>query len=383
VTSGSTVNYVYDAAGNVTNDGVHTYQYDSENRIVSVDGGSTASYAYDHQNRRYKKTIGSTVTHYVWQGSQVLAEHNGSTGAVLIDYVYSGGRMIAKVESASTKYFLSDRLSVRLSLDTSGNVIGRQGHLPFGEDFAESGTQEKHHFTSYERDGESGTDYAVNRQYSATIGRFNRPDPADASVRSNRPQTWNRYTYVNNMVPDRVDPTGLFPVGEGPPPDPCTGMSAGECLCRTVPEACYGKHPPLEDGGNGGSGGETEPFVAYRRVTWEKTTVDFIPGLAQAQLNLSGDACEGKIFEIRVFFRVIDASFHSIPESEFIGDSDFKFLRRAGEDASNGEEIEIIRLQRVKRGSGKGSLSIRIEGEKNGMAWGTNAIVRLRCSRTQ
>ncbi len=79
-----TNSYSYDAAGNVTNDGVHSYGYDSENRIVSVDGGSTASYAYDHQNRRYKKTIGSTVTHYVWQGSQVLAEHNGSTGAVLI-----------------------------------------------------------------------------------------------------------------------------------------------------------------------------------------------------------------------------------------------------------------------------------------------------------
>jgi hypothetical protein len=46
-----------------------------------------------------------------------------------------------------------DALSARLLLDTSGNVIGRQSHLPFGEDFAESGIQEKHHFTSYERDG--------------------------------------------------------------------------------------------------------------------------------------------------------------------------------------------------------------------------------------
>jgi hypothetical protein len=33
---------------------------------------------------------------------------------------------------------------------------GGQGHLPFGEDFGESGTQQKHHFTSYERDSESG-----------------------------------------------------------------------------------------------------------------------------------------------------------------------------------------------------------------------------------
>jgi hypothetical protein len=117
---------------------------------VSVNGGSTASYTYNHQNQRYKKTIGSTVTHFVWQGSQVIAEHNGSTGAVLVDYVYSGSRMIAKIESGTTHYLVSDRLSTRLVLDTASTVLGRQGHLPFGE----SGTQAKHHFTSYERDNE-------------------------------------------------------------------------------------------------------------------------------------------------------------------------------------------------------------------------------------
>jgi len=206
VTSGSTVNYTYDATGNVTNDGVHSYGYDSENRLVNVDGGSTASYACDHQNRRYKKTIGSTVTHYVWQGSKVLAEHNGSTGAVLTDYVYSGSRMIAKVVSGSTQYSLSDRLSVRLSLDSSGSVLGRQSHLPFGEDFGESGSQEKHHFTSYDRDAELGSDYSVNRQYATSVGRFMRVDPKVGSLKS--PQGLNRYAYVMNDSINRIDPDG-------------------------------------------------------------------------------------------------------------------------------------------------------------------------------
>jgi len=207
VTSGSTVNYSYDAAGNVTNDGVHSYGYDSENRIVSVDGGSTASYAYDNENRRHKKTIGATVTHYVWGSSQVIAEHNGSTGAVLIDYVYSGSRMIAKVASGTTQYFLSDRLSVRLSLDSSGNISGRQGHLPFGEDFGESGTQEKHHFTSYETDPETSSDYAINRQYIQNVGRFMRVDPKAGSASS--PVSLNRYSYVINDPINASDPFGL------------------------------------------------------------------------------------------------------------------------------------------------------------------------------
>jgi len=196
----------YDAAGNVTNDGVHTYEYDSENRIVSVDGGATASSAYDNQNRRYKNAIGSTVTHYVWKGSHVLAEHNGSTGAVLIDYVYSGSRMIAKVASGSIQYFLSDRLSVRLSLDSGGNVLGRQSHLPFGEDFGESGTQEKHHLASYERDSESGTDYAVNRQHVAGVGRFMTVDPEAGRLAA--PQRLNRYAYARNNPTFYSDPDG-------------------------------------------------------------------------------------------------------------------------------------------------------------------------------
>jgi RHS repeat-associated protein len=139
----------------------------------------------------------------------VLAEHNGSTGAVLIDYVYSGSRMIAKIASGSAQYFLSDRLSTRLALDSNGNVSGRQGHLPFGELFGESGTQEKHHFTSYERDGESGVDYAINRGYSANVGRFRSADPYRASAYMVDPQSWNRYGYTRNNPVDRIDLLGL------------------------------------------------------------------------------------------------------------------------------------------------------------------------------
>lgn len=225
VTGDSTLNYTYDAAGNVTNDGAHTYTYDAENRVVTVDGGATAQYRYDHQNRRYKKTVGSSVTHYIWQGSQVIAEHDGTTGytsnptyqasSARADYIYAGSLMISSRERASsgdawtTKYYLSDRLSTRLALDISGSVVGRQAHLPFGEDFGESGTQEKHHFTSYERDAEIGLDYAVNRGYAWNLGRFSKADPYKASAYMVDPQSWKRYNYVRNNATNRVDQLGL------------------------------------------------------------------------------------------------------------------------------------------------------------------------------
>src|SRR5436853_5950670 len=148
VSSGKTaVNYSYDAAGNVTNDGSHSYTYDAENRLVAMDA-TAAQYGYDQQNRRVKKYAGGVTVQYVWQVAQAIAEYNGTSGALLSEYIYSGSRMIAKVEGGVTSYFRSDRLSGRLTLDGSGNVIRQQAHLPFGEEFAESGAQQKQPFTS-------------------------------------------------------------------------------------------------------------------------------------------------------------------------------------------------------------------------------------------
>jgi RHS repeat-associated protein len=200
------VGYSYDPAGNVTNDGSHSYVYDAENRVTSVDG-SAAAYSYDHRNWRVKKVVGSSITHYVWEAGRVLAEHNGSNGTAIVDYIRLAGAMVAKVQSGSTQYLLSDRQSVRMTLDSSGNVIGRQAHLAFGEDFAESGTQEKHHFTSYERDAESGQDYAVNRFHNFNVGRFTSADRVTGTPAN--PQSWNRYSYGMNDPVNRSDQAGL------------------------------------------------------------------------------------------------------------------------------------------------------------------------------
>ena len=209
VTVGSTANYSYDQAGNVTNDGAHSYTYDAENRVVSVDGGTNGQSTYDFRNRRIKKVLSGVTTHYVWQGSRVVAEHNGATGAVLTDYVFSGSKMVAKISGGTTQYFLSDRLSVRMTLDATGNSVGLQSHLPFGEDFAESGTQTKNDFTSYERDAESGLRYAINRGYAASVGRFSQADPYRPSGHVIDPRSWNRFSYTRNDPINRTDRLGL------------------------------------------------------------------------------------------------------------------------------------------------------------------------------
>ncbi|HKQ06410.1 MAG TPA: RHS repeat-associated core domain-containing protein [Blastocatellia bacterium] len=252
VTTTSTVNYTYDANGNVTNDGTHSYTYDGKNRLLSVDSGA-AQYRYDAQNHRVCKIIGSSWTHYVWQGNQCLAEHDGTTAygnfgdppyglrSAKVDYLYTGARQMASYRwshvgtshTYTPQYYLSDRLSVRLTLDTSGNVVGRQAHLPFGEDWAESGTQQKQHFTSYERDSESSNDYAVNRFESVNVGRFLSVDPLLASGKKELPQSWNRFDYTRNDPINMKDPNGLdgdpFLPGPGGTPQTTATGDADPC----------------------------------------------------------------------------------------------------------------------------------------------------------
>ncbi|HYV03683.1 MAG TPA: RHS repeat-associated core domain-containing protein, partial [Blastocatellia bacterium] len=184
--------YVYDAAGNLTNDGAHSYQYDAENRIAKVDAGTSneAGYCYDANNWRVKKVAGGFTTYYVWEGALVIAEYSN-----------------APVGSGGTSYYVPDPLSTRMITDSSGALKGTQDHLPFGEDGGTTGTSERHRFTNYERDSESATDYAVNRQYAAGISRFMQLDPIEGSI--DYPQSLNKFGYALNDPVNYTDPLGL------------------------------------------------------------------------------------------------------------------------------------------------------------------------------
>jgi RHS repeat-associated protein len=137
-----------------------------------------------------KKTTGGYTTYYIWEGAQVIAEYSNAPAG-------SGG----------TSYYLADRLSTRMTTDSNGTFKGTQDHLPFGEEGGTSGTNEKHRFTSYERDGESNSDQAINRQHQFTNGRFFQPDSEGGSI--DNPQSLNLYSYAQNEPIDFVDPLGL------------------------------------------------------------------------------------------------------------------------------------------------------------------------------
>jgi len=209
--------YSFDASGNMLNDGQNTLTYDAENCLTSSgnSGFGTTMYTCDSYGIRVKKALqGSTTTVYIFSEGKDIAEYdNGAAvSSPSREYIYLGGQLLATLQGGTLTYHHSDHLSVRLSTDgtssspTYRQKIGEQAHYPYGEQWYATNTTTKFFFTSYERDSESGNDYAMARFYINRFGRFSCVDPLLGQPAD--PQSWNRYAYVRNNPVNFVDPSG-------------------------------------------------------------------------------------------------------------------------------------------------------------------------------
>jgi RHS repeat-associated protein len=207
--------FQYDAAGNLINDGSHTYTYDAENRLIAVDGGSIATYIYDAAGRRVRKSSGggTYVFDYLYDLSgKVVARWDNYAGFTGwgYQYVYLNGRLLAHYAGGTTSFVHSDHLgSSRVITGMNQAVTESIDYLPFGEQIAGGwGTTLK--FTGKERDGESGLDYFGARYYASLSGRFMSPDPSPDGVALADPQSWNLYAYTRNRPTRFVDVGGKW-----------------------------------------------------------------------------------------------------------------------------------------------------------------------------
>jgi len=124
-------------------------------------------------------------------------------------------------------WLVSDQLGTpRIIVDSSGSLasVKRHDYLPFGEEIGggqvgliggRQGTpgymadNVRQKFTGYEADAETGLYYAQARYQSSVQGRFTGVDPVGASANIGDPQSFNRYSYVQNTPLTAVDPTGM------------------------------------------------------------------------------------------------------------------------------------------------------------------------------
>ncbi len=155
--------WTYDAAGNVTNDGTHTYQYDAENRLIKIDGGSTAQYAYGPQGERVSKIAAGVTTYFYWGIGEKIS------GQWTKLYVQGLGGKLVEYSGGTTWFFATNHLgTIAARMNVSGQLMETYRYLPYGERYA--GTPTPHQYTGKERDAESGLDYFGARYYASAHG---------------------------------------------------------------------------------------------------------------------------------------------------------------------------------------------------------------------
>ncbi|HJP94768.1 MAG TPA: S8 family serine peptidase [Pyrinomonadaceae bacterium] len=222
----------YDAAGNLTNDGYQSYTYDATGQQTSA-SATALTQSYDGDGLRVKKVESGVTAYYVRSsvlGGQVVCELN-SAGTWWRGYVYLGNQLLALQYGNAVSWVHQDPVtkSQRLT-NSSGTVTSTIDLDPWGGETSRSSNQtsQPHRYTSYERDGDGG-DEAMMRRYNGKWHRFMQPDPSDGSYDLTNPQSFNRYTYVQNDPANLVDPSGLDPQDLSTPSptthiDPATGQ---------------------------------------------------------------------------------------------------------------------------------------------------------------
>jgi RHS repeat-associated protein len=150
-------------------------------------------------------------------GRYVRVQLAGSQYLVLGEVQVWGG------STGQVNWIVPDHLGTpRMIADQTGSLANMKRHdyLPFGEEigliggrtglkgFMNDGTRQK--FTGYERDWETGLDYAKARYDASAQGRFLSVDPLLASADVTSPQNLNRYSYVENNPLNLTDPTGMM-----------------------------------------------------------------------------------------------------------------------------------------------------------------------------
>lgn len=183
---------------------------------------ATVCYVYDAKGMRIRQTQPGGSTEFIrdLQGnvvSDVLINFGFSRG-----YVYLGSQFLAQYGDGTTYFVHADHLdSTRLLTNVNQSIADSYDYVPFGEGLYGGGVTQ-HRFTGYERDIETGKDYARARYYAAPAASFLTPDPAGTSATCLlNPQTQNSYAYVTDNPLNETDPTGLC--GDGDNSD-CGGI---------------------------------------------------------------------------------------------------------------------------------------------------------------
>ena len=206
--NGNTVSY--DLDGNMLSNGSLSCTYDSANRLVST-GGHT--YTYNAEDVRIRNLCSDEDTTYTYNTNAKLSMLlMKTTNGVVTKYVYGKGLIGEEVSGAFKTYHFDCRGSTIAITDASGNITDTFAYDTYGKLLTRTGTSAVI-FGYNGRDGvvtdDNGLIYMRARYYSPEMKRFVNADIVAGKL--SNAITLNRFAYANGNPVSFVDPFGLSP----------------------------------------------------------------------------------------------------------------------------------------------------------------------------
>lgn len=204
--------HAYDLNGNLTFDGVTSFVYDAENRLVSASGTKSATLSYDPLGRLLQTSGGSAgTTRFLYDGDRLIAEYDG-IGTLKRRYVhgltadepllwYEGTGLTAR------RGLLADHQGSLIAVtNAAGTVFAINGYDAWGVPNPDN--DGRFQYTGQTWIPELGLYYYKARLYAPSLGRFLQTDPIGYD------DDTNLYGYVGNDPLNGRDPTGTERIQE-------------------------------------------------------------------------------------------------------------------------------------------------------------------------
>ncbi len=235
--------FTYDLNGNMLTGAGRTVTYTSYNMPATVtEGTTTSAFVYSTAHARMQQcvpncTSPTTTTYYINDPATGSMEEEVVSGSTTTwhDFIIADGGIVAelfKTGSTTTPvYFNGDHLgSASVLANASGTVTERDSYDPWGKRRNPNGTPNSTcSITSQATRGYTAQEMMdpvclINlnaRLYDPTIARIMSADPTVPHPLN--PQSFNRYSYVENRPLSATDPSGYDDDGYEPPCYGCSG----------------------------------------------------------------------------------------------------------------------------------------------------------------
>ena len=188
-----------------------SFSYDIFDRTTSNSGTDST---YDDGRLKISKISNGVTTDYLWdkysQFGNMVAEYQNSQ--LKAKYIYGPDGLLAQIDKDGKATFIHSDFNhnVVALTDSSKALKGSFAYTPYGKLVAQNGYSDlPFKFAGgvgVMSDGDSI--YMRAREYHTGIRQFTTPDLIEGSL--NRPQSLNRYAYVEGMALSGVDASGLF-----------------------------------------------------------------------------------------------------------------------------------------------------------------------------